>query len=94
MMLLISRTCKMEFRGHRPADMDKFSDDSKTRVITLKNLSIPVKYKPDNNFQEKNFLNPEAIKSGMFTALKVGPNEPCPCGSGKKYKKCCALTRG
>ena len=20
---------------------------------------------------------------------KVGPNEPCPCGSGKKYKKCC-----
>jgi len=21
--------------------------------------------------------------------LKVGRNEPCPCGSGKKYKKCC-----
>lgn len=21
---------------------------------------------------------------------KVGPNEPCICGSGKKYKKCCA----
>jgi preprotein translocase subunit SecA len=20
---------------------------------------------------------------------KVGPNEPCPCGSGRKYKKCC-----
>lgn len=20
---------------------------------------------------------------------KVGPNDPCPCGSGKKYKKCC-----
>ena len=20
---------------------------------------------------------------------KVGPNEPCPCGSGLKYKKCC-----
>jgi len=23
------------------------------------------------------------------TGPKVGPNEPCPCGSGKKYKKCC-----
>ncbi|MBT3358739.1 MAG: hypothetical protein HN403_03815 [Rhodospirillales bacterium] len=23
------------------------------------------------------------------TAAKVGRNEPCPCGSGKKYKKCC-----
>ena len=22
-------------------------------------------------------------------AEKVYPNDPCPCGSGKKYKKCC-----
>lgn len=22
-------------------------------------------------------------------AEKVGPNDACPCGSGKKYKKCC-----
>jgi SEC-C motif domain protein len=22
---------------------------------------------------------------------KVGRNEPCPCGSGKKFKKCCAV---
>lgn len=28
----------------------------------------------------------ETIKNGQ---PKVGPNEPCPCGSGKKYKKCC-----
>ena len=21
--------------------------------------------------------------------MKIGRNEPCPCGSGKKYKKCC-----
>ncbi len=30
--------------------------------------------------------SPETRKSD-----KVGPNDPCPCGSGKKYKKCCAL---
>ena len=24
-------------------------------------------------------------------STKVGRNEPCPCGSGKKYKKCCAM---
>jgi preprotein translocase subunit SecA len=23
---------------------------------------------------------------------KVGRNEPCPCGSGKKYKKCCGAS--
>ena len=22
-------------------------------------------------------------------SVKVGRNEPCPCGSGKKFKKCC-----
>jgi preprotein translocase subunit SecA len=25
---------------------------------------------------------------------KVGRNDPCPCGSGKKYKKCCGLAAG
>ena len=24
-------------------------------------------------------------------ALKIGRNDPCPCGSGKKYKKCCGI---
>ncbi len=23
------------------------------------------------------------------TGKKVGRNDPCPCGSGKKYKQCC-----
>jgi uncharacterized protein YecA (UPF0149 family) len=23
--------------------------------------------------------------------VKIGRNDPCPCGSGKKYKKCCAV---
>jgi len=23
------------------------------------------------------------------TKSRVGRNDPCPCGSGKKYKKCC-----
>jgi len=27
-----------------------------------------------------------------FQAGTVGRNEPCPCGSGKKYKKCCMMT--
>ena len=28
------------------------------------------------------------------TEPKVGRNQPCPCGSGKKYKKCCGLITG
>ena len=32
---------------------------------------------------QKTFYNPDG------TVRKVGRNEPCPCGSGKKYKNCC-----
>lgn len=28
-------------------------------------------------------------KAPIRKTKKVGPNDPCPCGSGKKYKKCC-----
>lgn len=32
----------------------------------------------------------EQKKSGtVIVGRKVGRNEPCPCGSGKKYKQCC-----
>ena len=31
----------------------------------------------------------EVKKQPVRKEKKVGPNDPCPCGSGKKYKKCC-----
>jgi len=31
-------------------------------------------------------LNP---KGETVRSTKIGRNQPCPCGSGKKYKKCC-----
>ncbi len=30
-------------------------------------------------------------KDKEFQPVKVGRNEPCPCGSGKKYKNCCGV---
>ncbi|MCC7498286.1 MAG: preprotein translocase subunit SecA [Bryobacterales bacterium] len=30
-----------------------------------------------------------AVKQPVLKGKKVGRNEPCPCGSGKKYKQCC-----
>lgn len=38
------------------------------------------------------FVNGETVSPKPFTREepKVGRNDPCPCGSGKKYKKCCA----
>lgn len=35
------------------------------------------------------FDNHSIISESIRAEKKVGRNEPCPCGSGKKYKKCC-----
>lgn len=46
----------------------------------------------DKIFDEdkKKALYLEQKKSGTIVkGPKVGRNDPCPCGSGKKYKKCC-----
>ncbi|NCA72054.1 MAG: DUF1186 domain-containing protein, partial [Sphingobacteriia bacterium] len=32
---------------------------------------------------------PTIAQGARGKAVKVGRNEPCPCGSGKKFKKCC-----
>lgn len=34
------------------------------------------------------------LKPIVRPADKLGPNDPCPCGSGKKYKKCCKRQLG
>jgi hypothetical protein len=33
--------------------------------------------------------NPVPSPGNVARTVKVGRNEPCPCGSGKKHKKCC-----
>jgi preprotein translocase subunit SecA len=34
---------------------------------------------------------PSRVEPRTASGQKVGRNDPCPCGSGKKYKKCCLL---
>ncbi|MCX8041222.1 MAG: preprotein translocase subunit SecA, partial [Thermodesulfobacteriaceae bacterium] len=43
-----------------------------------------VQYKKENIFEEKKEEKLQPLK-----VQKIGRNDPCPCGSGKKYKKCC-----
>ncbi|MBZ4686555.1 MAG: Protein translocase subunit secA [Clostridiales bacterium] len=40
------------------------------------------------NIQENKY-DTETKKQPVRREKKVGRNDPCPCGSGKKYKKCC-----
>ena len=42
-----------------------------------------------NEMVEKNSAAIREETENHFNAEKIGRNEPCNCGSGKKYKKCC-----
>ena len=42
--------------------------------------------KPEDVTDLELLLNPPKT---VIAEKKIGRNEPCPCGSGKKYKKCC-----
>ena len=63
---------------------------------TLRRLYFTVLAKP---VERKQVATPVAASHGepekkapKKAAVKVGRNDPCPCGSGKKYKNCCGRT--
>jgi methionyl aminopeptidase len=44
------------------------------------------------NTANKQYIRSIEVKTKMFlknNRIKIGRNDPCPCGSGLKYKKCC-----
>lgn len=55
-------------------------------------LTVPVRVQ--RPIQREQVMQPDAPNAGSQTPYKnkgekVGRNDPCPCGSGKKYKNCC-----
>ncbi len=42
-----------------------------------------------NDILEESFKVDRTVHAPISVEEKIGRNDPCPCGSGKKYKKCC-----
>ena len=68
---------------------------TKTRAAELKSIfekngwKYTIALDPENQEDINDLeilLNPQKTK---IAKEKAGRNDPCPCGSGKKYKKCC-----
>ncbi len=66
-----------QLTGRRPAT--NFAPNSVTRSTYENNSDNPVIVKVTGSNQIEKDIKED----------KVGRNDPCPCGSGKKYKKCC-----
>ena len=90
-----------KFDGNKPAKLGTEKNPAKVHVQTKTRMKevesifkkngweyqIDVdKDKPENIADLEILLNPPKT---VTAETKVGRNEPCPCGSGKKHKQCC-----
>jgi SWIM/SEC-C metal-binding protein len=62
-----------------------FCDEHGWRII----VGIEPDETEDLSDLERLIDGPRPRKSASGSEPRIGRNEPCPCGSGKKYKKCC-----
>lgn len=58
-------------------------------IIQLSGLSAVCAQHEIGHWSGEIFYDFKAPKSQPIISTKIAPNNPCICGSGKKYKKCC-----
>ena len=100
-----NNTRMKENRGYKPSEMVRKKPIDKMPTIVpassnaaailkgavpqLQAMGMPVDLNGNTNVIQTTMfprgLNEEPIR----VEKKIYPNDPCPCGSGKKYKKCC-----
>jgi hypothetical protein len=64
-------------------DYDAIPEDEGDEEFGAENNPLPL-----IQFKDRSKKNP-ARNTKSSSSRKIGRNDPCPCGSGKKYKKCC-----
>ena len=71
---------------------EKFGQEVLTMIGFLDgiNESLLIEIDLDTVEEElKKFYKEQKESTTIRKPKKIGRNDPCPCGSGKKYKKCC-----
>lgn len=63
------------------AEFEKWMEENKEKFSPANNESI-------TNIQMTNSQFTNSKQNSLFVDGKIGRNDPCPCGSGKKFKKC------
>lgn len=58
------------------------TEDETSNFIWSEDENFFDEYRESTDYYDLDYQQPR-------TTIKIGRNDPCPCGSGKKYKKCC-----
>ncbi|MDH4204935.1 MAG: SEC-C metal-binding domain-containing protein [Desulfobacteraceae bacterium] len=92
---------KKIFDGKKTVKLGTEKNPAVLHVKTKKRMKEVAKIFEQNNWEYKIEITPDQPENiddleillnwpkPQEAEKKVGRNEPCPCGSGNKYKKCC-----
>jgi preprotein translocase subunit SecA len=84
--------CGIPMEQQRPADIIREGHEEKTDMSKLQSNKEEVDARGDDYAANQNdYYDPSgapAVREPIRVGPKVGRNDPCPCGSGKKYKNC------
>lgn len=73
-------------------EMNRCIQEDTVRLAFNITVNIQIQPKTPKITKESTDGKPTAPKkAGQVATKKIGRNDPCPCGSGKKYKKCCGI---
>ena len=105
-----NNTRMKENRGYKPSEMarkmpiDKMPTivpaSSKAAAILmdaapqLQAMGVPVDLNGNTDVIHTTMFPRGLSEEPIRVEKKIYPNDPCPCGSGKKYKKCCGKKNG
>lgn len=78
-----------------PANITVPTEERKLELISVFEENgwasiITVDAKSEENIRDLEILQERKDVTAATTTKLASRNDPCPCGSGKKYKKCCA----
>ena len=96
MMNVNNNTRMLDFRGYTPNEVARMSGENNVgmpKIVPISSTAANVLATAQPQLTNAGIqvdLNANAafVPSNAGTK-KIYPNDPCPCGSGKKYKKCC-----
>ena len=74
-------------RGHTPNEMALILKGLNERVVNIEDYRKEKVNSDHGWFQEEESKEHKPVTRQN---MKIYPNDPCPCGSNKKYKKCCS----
>jgi len=67
------------------AQLDQAAQDMESRAESIANVTYTA---PTETGEVETTVDAQTVGQALPEGIRVGRNDPCPCGSGKKYKQC------